>query len=62
VGYAQEGMFKQRWDMEVLMIKFFLGMFICYVLVSIFGMGVFSDIWDGMMNIFNNFKEVNINE
>jgi len=44
------------------MIKFFLGMFICYVLVSIFGMSVFSDIWDGMMNIFNNFKEVNINE
>ena len=41
------------------MIKFILGMFLCYVLVSVFGMDVFSNIWNGMMNIFENFKEVN---
>jgi hypothetical protein len=40
------------------MIKFILGMFLCYVLVSVFGMDVFNNIWHGMMNIFENIKEV----
>ena len=44
------------------MIKFVLGMIFWYVLVSVFGMDVFTDTWGGIMNIFENFKEVNINE
>tara|TARA_B100001094_G_C17600134_1_gene516128 strand:- start:169 stop:300 length:132 start_codon:yes stop_codon:yes gene_type:complete len=40
------------------MIKFVLGMFLCYVLVSVFGLDVFNNIWNGMMNIFENLKEV----
>ena len=42
-----------------IMIKFIIGMIVCYILVSVFGLDVFSNMWDQMMNIFNSVKEMN---
>ena len=41
-----------------IMIKFIMGMFICYILVSMFGLSVFSDMYSMMMSIFTDVKEV----
>ena len=38
------------------MIKFTLGMFVCYLLVSVFGMDIFANLWDEMINIFERLK------
>ena len=41
------------------MIKFLLGLAIGYIVVSVYGPEVVITMWDGVVNILSQFKEVN---
>tara|TARA_R100000081_G_C4703805_1_gene109063 strand:+ start:334 stop:465 length:132 start_codon:yes stop_codon:yes gene_type:complete len=41
------------------MIKFMLGLAMGYIIVSVYGPEVIFTIWDGVVNILTQFKEVN---
>jgi hypothetical protein len=41
------------------MFKFIMGLVIGYIIVSVYGPEVVFTIWDGAVNILNQFKEVN---
>tara|TARA_R100001510_G_C7540678_1_gene128383 strand:+ start:357 stop:485 length:129 start_codon:yes stop_codon:yes gene_type:complete len=41
------------------MFKFIMGLVIGYIIVSVYGPEVIFTIWDGVVNILSQFKDVN---
>ncbi len=41
-----------------IMIKFIMGVMFCYILIELFGMSVFSDMYSVLLNMFSDVKEV----